>query len=177
MAQNITIMGASYSAVPAVTLPKTGGGTAKFTDVTGTTATVSDVASGKVFFDSSGTQQTGTASGGGGSSMNMQAYLGTATRTANSYGATTVTLTVEVSGTYTVSWTAWRSSSSGTMGTNLHVNNTTGTNQQTFTSTYGQRIELTNQHYNAGDVLTLYATSGSTSRSIIVANLIIKQTA
>lgn len=32
MAQNITLMGASYSAVPAVTLPKTGGGTAKFID-------------------------------------------------------------------------------------------------------------------------------------------------
>lgn len=30
MAQNITLLGASYSNVPAVTLPKTGGGTAKF---------------------------------------------------------------------------------------------------------------------------------------------------
>lgn len=34
MAQNITLMGANYSAVPAVTLPKTGGGTAKFIDET-----------------------------------------------------------------------------------------------------------------------------------------------
>lgn len=32
MAQNITLLGASYSAVPAVTLPKTGGGTATFVD-------------------------------------------------------------------------------------------------------------------------------------------------
>ena len=32
MAQNITLLGATYSAVPAVTLPKTGGGTAKFID-------------------------------------------------------------------------------------------------------------------------------------------------
>ena len=30
MAQNITLMGASYSDVPEVDLPKTGGGTAKF---------------------------------------------------------------------------------------------------------------------------------------------------
>ena len=36
MAQDITIWGASYSDVPAVTLPKTGGGTAKFYDDTGT---------------------------------------------------------------------------------------------------------------------------------------------
>lgn len=32
MAQAITIWGASYTDVPAVTLPKTGGGTAKFID-------------------------------------------------------------------------------------------------------------------------------------------------
>lgn len=176
MAQNITLLGASYSAVPAVTLPKTGGGTARFDDCTVVTAAASDVASGKVFVAADGTITTGTNSGGGGG-MNIQAYIGRAARTANSYGATAVTLTVAKTGTYTVSWTAWRSSSSGTMGTNLHVNNTTGTNQQTFTNTYGQQIELTNQHYNAGDVLTIYATSGSNSRTINVANLIIEQTA
>lgn len=113
----------------------------------------------------------------GGSSMNTQIWMGRASRTANSYGATSATLTVAVAGTYTVSWTAWRSSSSGTMGTNLHVNDTIGTNQQTFTNTYGQRIELTNQEYDEGDVLTIYATSGSTSRTINVSNLIIVQTA
>lgn len=32
MAQNITLLGASYSDVPAVELPKTGGGTATFID-------------------------------------------------------------------------------------------------------------------------------------------------
>lgn len=69
MAQNITIMGASYSAVPAVTLPKTGGGTARFDDATVTTATASDVAQGKVFLASDGTITTGTASGGGASNV------------------------------------------------------------------------------------------------------------
>lgn len=64
MAQNITLLNASYSDVPAVTLPKTGGGTAKFTDVTPTTATDADVASGKIYFKADGTQSTGTASGG-----------------------------------------------------------------------------------------------------------------
>ena len=66
MAQNITIMGASYSDVPAVQLPKTGGGTARFDDASVTTATASDVASGKVFLASDGTITTGTSSGGGG---------------------------------------------------------------------------------------------------------------
>lgn len=111
----------------------------------------------------------------GGSSKNVQVYSGYARRQANSYGATDVTLTVSKTGTYNVSWIAWRSSSSGTMGTNLHVNNSSGTNQQTFTGTYGQCITLTNQSYSQGDVLTLYATSGSTSRSLYVGNLIIEE--
>lgn len=34
MAQNITLLGATYSDVPAVDLPKTGGGTARFIDET-----------------------------------------------------------------------------------------------------------------------------------------------
>lgn len=66
MAQNITLLGASYSAVPAVTLPKTGGGTATFTDVTDTTAAAADVASGKYFYTAAGARTQGTASGGGG---------------------------------------------------------------------------------------------------------------
>lgn len=68
MAQNITLLGASYSDVPSVLLPKTGGGTARFDDASVTTATASDVASGKIFLASNGTITTGTASGGGGSS-------------------------------------------------------------------------------------------------------------
>ena len=68
MAQNITLMGASYSDVPAVTLPKMGGGTATFTDVTDTTAAASDVASGKYFYTAAGVRTQGTSSGGGGSS-------------------------------------------------------------------------------------------------------------
>lgn len=67
MAQNITLLGASYSAVPAVNLPKTGGGTATFTDVTDTTAAAGDVASGKYFYTAAGVRTQGTSSGGGGS--------------------------------------------------------------------------------------------------------------
>ena len=67
MAQNISLWGATYSNTPAVLLPKSGGGTARFTDVTPTTASASDVASGKIFFAADGTQTTGTNSGGGGS--------------------------------------------------------------------------------------------------------------
>lgn len=68
MAQNITLLGASYSDVPAVTLPKTGGGTASFMDVTDTTAAAADVATGKYFYTSAGVRTQGTNSGGGGGS-------------------------------------------------------------------------------------------------------------
>ena len=66
MAQNITLLGASYSDVPAVELPKTGGGTASFTDVTDTTAEAEDVAQGKFFYTAGGIRTAGTGTGGGG---------------------------------------------------------------------------------------------------------------
>lgn len=46
MAQNITLLGASYTAVPAVILPKTGGGTAQFDDTTDATAGSGQILSG-----------------------------------------------------------------------------------------------------------------------------------
>ncbi len=68
MAQNITLLGASYSDVPSVLLPKTGGGTAQFDDTTiaSNGAAASDIASGK-FAYVNGSLITGTSSGGGSS--------------------------------------------------------------------------------------------------------------
>lgn len=63
MAKNISILGASYSDVPAVVLPATGGGTATFFDISDTTAAANDVMDGKVFYTTNGTRSIGTNSG------------------------------------------------------------------------------------------------------------------
>jgi len=46
MAQNVTIAGAAYSAVPAVDLPKTGGGSARFVDTSDANATANKIIRG-----------------------------------------------------------------------------------------------------------------------------------
>ena len=50
MAQNITLLGASYTAVPAVMLPKTGGRTARFDDTTDATADATVINSGSTAY-------------------------------------------------------------------------------------------------------------------------------
>lgn len=98
MAQNITLMGASYSAVPSVNLPKTGGGTASFTDVTDTTATASDVASGKYFYTAAGVRTQGTSSGGGGGIGTLLTTLSLGTISTTSSTATDTGKSISVSG-------------------------------------------------------------------------------
>lgn len=63
MAQNITIANASYSAVPSIQCPKTGGGTALFVDTSDANAVASDIAQNKTAYVN-GVKVTGTASGG-----------------------------------------------------------------------------------------------------------------
>lgn len=60
MAQNISLMGADYSAVPAVNLPKTNGGLARFTDVSESTIAAEKMTYGTIGYDANGDPVTGS---------------------------------------------------------------------------------------------------------------------
>ena len=62
MAHDVTIMGATYPAVPAIVVPS-GQSTAAYIDVTDTTATAADVTQGKFFYTAGGVRTEGTGSG------------------------------------------------------------------------------------------------------------------
>ena len=104
MAKNITLLGASYSNVPAVNLPQTGGGTARFTDTSVTTAVESDVASGKIFIKADGSIGTGSSSGGGGGcnvTQDAQGYIVLPEQGGGGGSITVESLSVTTNGTYT----------------------------------------------------------------------------
>ena len=97
MAQNVTIAGASFSDVPSITVPKTGGGTASFVDTTiaSSAAAASDIASGKLAYVN-GSLVTGTASGGGGLTLLATQSLGSQSITSTS--STNLNKSVSVTG-------------------------------------------------------------------------------
>lgn len=68
MAQEVKLMGATYSGVPAILLPDGNNVMHRFDDCSVVTASASDVTQGKIFVANDGTITTGTSSGGGGSS-------------------------------------------------------------------------------------------------------------
>jgi hypothetical protein len=88
MAQDINLLGGIYLSVPAVILPKDGGGTAVFTDVSDTTATADDVINGKYFYTAAGVRTQGTGTSGSVEIIETQ----------DSHGGTVVTINGPVAG-------------------------------------------------------------------------------
>lgn len=78
MAQNVIINGVTYSSVPEVDIPKSGGGTAKFYDTESADITSADVLSGKTGFGSSGSV-SGSMANNGSTSGTISTKAGTVT--------------------------------------------------------------------------------------------------
>lgn len=74
---DITLFGENYRDVPAVELPKTGGGKVRFTDVSDTTATSSSVLDGKYFYTASGEKTVGSNQGFSTPNLVMGTFTGT----------------------------------------------------------------------------------------------------
>lgn len=117
------------------------------------------------------------------SGMNKQICF--ASGTVNSTKATTVSgvrITVEKTGTYTVSWTAWRNRNTGTHGTQLYYSyiigeGAIGSEYTTWSNTYGQVVKLTDVSLTEGTQIYVKARSSGTTYITGVANLCIEQTA
>lgn len=91
MAQNVIINGVTYSNVPEVDIPKSGGGTAKFYDTAGSTAAAADILTGKTAFGSSGSI-SGSMSNNGSTSGTISTKAGTVTIPAGYTSGGTVSL-------------------------------------------------------------------------------------
>lgn len=150
---------------------------------TGTAVTVSasELVSGSQTITQNGTVDvtnlasvTVNVSGGGGKAF--QHYDGLDYSRSTSYVETDVALTVAKTGTYNISWVGWRTSSSGTSGSQLYKNGSAlGSAYTTFSGTYGQRASQSNVSLNAGDELVVYARARGTQYYMYVSDLIIEE--
>lgn len=92
MAQNVIINGVTYSNVPEVDIPKSGGGTAKFYDTASANISAGDVLSGKTAYGSSGSV-SGSMANNGSTSGTIGTKAGTVTIPAGYTSGGTVSLT------------------------------------------------------------------------------------
>ena len=92
MAQNVIINGVTYSNVPEVDIPKSGGGTAKFYDTAGANVAAGDILTGKTAFGASGSV-SGSMANNGSTSGTISTKSGTVTIPAGYTTGGTVSLT------------------------------------------------------------------------------------
>ena len=78
MAQNVVINSVTYSNVPEVDIPKSGGGTAKFFDTASADATAGDILNGKKAYGSSG-EITGSMANNGATGGTISTKAGSVT--------------------------------------------------------------------------------------------------
>lgn len=164
---NIPLLGATYSGVAGVTLPKSGGGTATFPWVEG-----SETKTENGTYDVTNLAElVVNVSGGGGESKNTQIVQGTTRTTSSTLTAIGAEMTVTKTGTYDVYWSAFRSSTSAsyTYGTQLYVGGTAYGTQNTTWSNHVQNNHLTGVSLTANQKIRVYGRNSRGSSYYIYA--------
>lgn len=177
-----TVSSHSISVTPSVT-NTTGYITGSTKTGTAVTVSASELVSGSETKTANGTYDVTNLAelvvnvAGGGSSKNAQIASGVGRVAATTYTAVSgQSITVAQTGTYDVYWCGYRSSTSGTSGSQLYIGSTAyGSAQTTFNSTYTnvQNVHLSNVSLTQNDVITVRARSRSTSYYMYVMNLTI----
>ncbi len=111
-----------------------------------------------------------------GSSKNVQVAQST-TRVANTAYTKTASLTCSVSGTYDVYWDCFRSTTSGTSGSQLYIGGTASGSANTTFSNHAQNNHRTGVQINADQEVAVYVRSRSTNYYAYCGQLTIVQTA
>lgn len=110
------------------------------------------------------------------SSMNVQVAQST-TRVANTAYTKAASLTCSVSGTYDVYWDCFRSTTSGTSGSQLYIGGTASGSANTTFSNHAQNNHRTGVQINANQEVAVYVRSRATNYYAYCGQLTIVQTA
>ena len=146
--------------------------------VSQTNLTAANIKSGTTVTISNGQSNlwsvTGTY-GGGGSSMNAQSHQST-TRSTSTTATSLNSMTCSTAGTYTVTWTCTRSSTSGSWNSQLYLGGTAYGTTQTSWSNHVQTVSLTNVSLSANQTVAVYGVSRGSNYYIYCPQLTIIQT-
>lgn len=166
---NISLLGATYSGVTGITLPKSGGGTATFPWVEGSETKTANGA-----YDVTNLAEL-VVNVSGGSSKNAQVVQGTTRTTSSTLTAIGAELTVSKAGTYDIYWTAFRSSTSSsyTYGTQLYIDGSAHGTQNTTWSNHVQNNHLTSVSLTANQKLRVYGRESRGSSYYIYAPMLV----
>lgn len=148
---------------------------------TGVTVTAAELVSGSETKTQNGTYDVTNleeivvnVSGGGGDSKNVQVASGVNRVNTTSYTEVSgQSLTVAKTGTYHVYWTGYRSSTSGTNGSQLYIGSTAYGSAQTTFSNNAQAVHLSNVSLTQGQTIAVRARARTTSYYMYVGNLTI----
>lgn len=168
---NISLLGATYSGVTGVTLPKSGGGTATFPWVEG-----SETKTANGTYDVTNLAELVVNVSGSGTSKNTQVVQGTTRTSAAKMGVVGAEMTVSKTGTYDIYWSGVRTSTSTsyTYATQLYINDTAYGSENSTWSNNVQNNHLTSVPLTANQKLRVRGRcSRGTSTYIYAPTLVI----